>query len=294
MAAKKKTSPKKAKAAAKPTGGLQGFGAMLDDLGHRLMNMAMTYTMVLVAGAVILLFLMLFAGGYFFNFGDRVHNGSVMLAKAAGFQIERVTLKGAHYTNAKEVVAMLHDAKTGPATGKSLLHYDLTKAKKNVEKLGWVESVAVTRLWPNTLHVSVAERTPAAVWQTDERGTLYLVDKIGKVITRVGGDEFAALPMIVGAPSTQKAEHIVQSLSKYPSLMDHLAALKFMGERRWDIVFENGFTVKLPEENPELAIARIARLYAANSDMIHKLEYLDLRDAKTATLLPKLERELGE
>ena len=290
MNAKKKSRARKAE----PQGAMQSIGATVDELMHRLVHTAVTYTAVVVVGGVLVVMVMLLAGGYFSNVGERLAGGSVSVAKASGFRIERVTLKGARHTSAAEILAMLSDPKTGPATGKSLLHFGLEEARTRIEKLGWVEHASVTRLWPDTLHVSVSERTPAAVWQTDEKGSLFLVDGLGKVITRVSGDEYASLPMIVGAPSTQKAEHIVTALSRYPSLMSHLAALKFKGERRWDIVFSNGFTVKLPEENPELAIARIAKLYKANSDMIRRLEYLDLRDSKTATLLPKLEKELED
>ena len=164
----------------------------------------------------------------------------------------------------------------GPVIGSSIGHFDLDAAKARVEALGWVRSAAVSRLWPNTVHVSIRERTPAAVWQLS--GALHLIDNEGAVIRQVNAYEYASLPLIVGAGAPEATADILQALEAHPELRERTAALVRVGERRWNMRLRNKVDVKLPEHGFDDALDYLAILQGAHGILDQNNEYIDLRN----------------
>jgi len=245
------------------------------------------YAVASIAGVTVVVALgaaMLVSGGYVGLASERagamVRNATI----AAGLDIRRVTAIGYDETTDADILSAI-----GPVVGASIAHFDLHAARARVENIGWVRSASVTRLWPNTVHVSVREREPAAVWQLS--GTLRLIDPSGAVITDVDAYEYSNLPLIVGAGAPDSVSGILKALRAEPELWGKAAALRRMGERRWDLRLNSGADIKFPEDNPAGAVKTLARLQAAYGLLDRPLEYVDLRDPSR---LVYRERENGE
>lgn len=253
----------------------------------RVGDAASRYAVASIAGVTVVVALgaaMLVSGGYVGLASERagamVRNATI----AAGLDIRRVTAIGYDETTDSDILSAI-----GPVVGASIAHFDLHSARARVENLGWVRSASVTRLWPNTVHVSVREREPAAVWQLS--GTLRLIDQSGAVITDVDAYEYSNLPLIVGAGAPDSVSGILKALRAEPELWGEAAALRRMGERRWDLRLNSGADIKFPEDNPADAVKTLARLQAAYGLLDRPLEYVDLRDPSR---LVYRERENGE
>ncbi len=281
---RRKTSGSRQK---KPDGFLTQAGAALDDFLQRAIRVLVTYTAVCVTGCVIVFVMMLFAGGYFFNVGARIANLSKEVSKGAGFEVTRVTLKGGQKTRNHDILNALYDKEDGQPIGRSLPHFDLEDARRRVEDIGWVNHAAVARLWPNTIHISVSERTPAALWQPTGAGELFLIDNEGAVITEVGGHQYTGLPLIINTDDPEKAKGVLRELSRFPELASRIAALRQQGNRRWDLVFRNDFLVMLPEKDYRAVIEKLVSLEAEESGLSESLKYMDVRDTKTVYYRPK-------
>jgi cell division protein FtsQ len=254
---------KKKNARKKPPSVVERIGAIFER-----------YTIAGVAGSLALLGvigLVLWAGGYFAMAGAAANRAAGATAVKAGLEVRRVLLKGAHQTAHEEVTEAL-----GPLIGGSILHVSLADAKARVEELGWVRAAAVTRLYPDTISVSIREREPAAVWQIN--GDLHLIDDEGALIREVGAYEYSNLPLIVGAGAPEAASGLLQALGAQPELASRAYALVRVSERRWNLRLRNNIDVKLPEENYAEAIADLALLQAAQGTLDQKIEYIDLRD----------------
>src|SRR3546814_9265052 len=59
---------------------------------------------------------------------------------------------------------------------------DLDGTRERLLRFGWVEEARVSRRLPDTLVVDIVERTPAAIWQHNQR--LALIDRHGVEIGR--------------------------------------------------------------------------------------------------------------
>ncbi len=261
---KKKRAPaRKTKKKAQKTG-LPGTVAAL--VSRYSTAAAAGVTVVAVLAAVLL-----WSGGYVGLLGERVSRFTDGVTVAAGFEINRITARGFEHVSEEELLAAL-----GPVMGASIAHFDPYAAQARVEELGWVRSAAVSRLWPNTIHVSVREREPAAVWQLS--GALHLIDQSGAVIRQIDAFEYSNLPLIVGAGAPGSASGMLKALRSEPALWGAASALIRVGDRRWNVRLNSGADVKFPEDGYEDAVHDLARLHAAYGLLDQKLEYIDLRD----------------
>jgi cell division protein FtsQ len=87
----------------------------------------------------------------------------------------------------------------GVADGTPLLRVDVAAARARVARLPQVASVEVTRGWPSSVVITVAERVPLAV--VGEAGHRSLVDAEGVLFDSISGDPPAGVvPIEVAAP----------------------------------------------------------------------------------------------
>ncbi|HOP20255.1 MAG TPA: FtsQ-type POTRA domain-containing protein, partial [Amphiplicatus sp.] len=202
------------------------------------------YALAGVAGVIVILAsagAILWAGGYVGILTDKMARAADAGAVAAGFEIRRITLKGRTQTASDELEGAI-----GPILGASILSFDADQARARIEELGWVRVASVSRLLPNTIHVSIRERSPAAVWQMS--GALHLIDIDGAIIREIGAYEYSNLPLIVGAGAPDAASGILQALAHHPDIAEMTSALVRVGERRWNVRLRNGVDLRLPDE----------------------------------------------
>lgn len=244
------------------------------------------YTIAGVAGAGVILSLILvvlWAGGYF-GMAARAADRAVAGATAsAGLEVRRVLLRGAHQTAHEEILEAL-----GPVIGAPMVQISLMDARSRIESLGWVKAAAVTRLMPDTIVVSIRERTPAAVWQVD--GDLRLIDASGAFIRSVGAYEYSNLPLIVGTGAAEAAAALLTALRRHEELTKRTYALVRVGDRRWNLRLRNDMEIKLPETGFEKAIDDVALMHAAHATLDQPLEYIDLRDPERTVMRPRGEK----
>ncbi|MEX0645161.1 MAG: cell division protein FtsQ/DivIB [Parvularculaceae bacterium] len=243
-------------------------------LANRLAAIAQRYALAGVAGGGVILAgagAVFWAGGYVGVVAESARNALGAGAVASGFAIEKVTLMGRHQTALDDV-----DTALGPLVGTSILNFDADAARARIEALGWVKAAAVSRLLPDTIHVSIREREPSAVWQMS--GALHLIDVDGAVIREIGAYEYSSLPLIVGAGAPKAAADILAALEAHPQLKEMTSALIRVGERRWNMRLRNGLDVKLPDAAFAEALDALAVLHAAHGTLDQPIEYIDLRD----------------
>lgn len=271
-------------------GALARTGARADEIVSSLWSNLLSFAAVGVTALGVLALFALFAGGYFHDFGSRLSGVTSAVARGAGFTVGRVTVKGAQSVTEREVMAALWSDEDGSVLGRSLLHVDAEEARARVEAIGAVRHAAVTKLWPDTVHVSLEERWPAALWQ-DEAGILHLIDEEGVSLRPVGAEAHTDLPVIVGTQRPAGALGVMAALRERPDLARSVAAIVSVRDRRYDLRFRNDFTAKLPAESGEgevaEALARLDGLGAGTGRLSESLDYIDLRDPKWAYYKPK-------
>lgn len=187
-----------------------------------------------------------------------------------GFAVEEIRVSGNNETSEIDIFD-----RVGLDGWTSLIGLDVQAARVRIEGLPWVEDVAVRKIYPATLEVSVSEREPFAIWQ---RGSLLsLIEKDGEVIAPLSGSRHLSLPLVVGSGAPEAAAGFIEKISAVPELAGRVRGYVRISERRWDLYLDNGITVKLPENGEDAAIAELVALDKAQGLLSRDIETVDLR-----------------
>jgi cell division protein FtsQ len=122
---------------------------------------------------------------------------------------------------------------------------DVADIRNRLLRFGWVKDARVSRRLPDTLVIDIVERRPEALWQDKQR--LALIDGEGVVLDRVRVDQMPDLPLLIGPGANARARELGRLMDSVPTLKPQLASATWIGRRRWDLAFQTGETVALPE-----------------------------------------------
>jgi cell division protein FtsQ len=136
---------------------------------------------------------------------------------------------------------------------------DLASLRQQLLGFGWVQDARVSRRLPDTLVIDIVERRPAALWQHEQR--LMLIDANGVVLDHVRLEAMPDLPLLIGPDANRQTASLGRLLERAGHLRSQLAGATWIGGRRWDIRFQTGEILALPEgeEQAANAIAEFAR-----------------------------------
>ncbi|QIK97248.1 FtsQ-type POTRA domain-containing protein [Sphingomonas sp. HDW15A] len=173
----------------------------------------------------------------------------------AGFRVKSVDVVGVQNMDSRPVFQIALDQKS---TAMPLV--DVESIRARLLRYGWVKDARVSRRLPDTLVIDIVERKPAALWQNDKK--LSLIDSEGVVLDKVKVTEMPDLPLLVGAGANAQSRKLDALLGAAPGLKPQLESAAWVSGRRWDLHFQTGETVALPEGEGEArqALAKFARL----------------------------------
>jgi cell division protein FtsQ len=187
-----------------------------------------------------------------------------------GLSLQTVEVHGRNETKQKDILAAL-----GAPRGAPLLGLDIDAMRERLAALPWIVSAEIERRYPDRLVVTVKEAEPLALWQRNQK--LFLVSRTGKVIETADLRKYSKLLVIVGDDAPERAEGLFDLLGQQPKLKERVTAAVFVGKRRWNLRFDNGVDVKLPEENPRAAWSRLADLQSQHGILEKDVRIIDLR-----------------
>ena len=154
---------------------------------------------------------------------------------------------------------------------------DVSNIRQRLLHFGWVKDARVSRRLPDMLVIDIVERTPSALWQ--HKGQLALIDDEGVVLDRVPIATMPDLPLVIGPGANAHVEELGKLMGAVPTLKPQLASATWVGDRRWDLNFQSGETVALPEGDSaaQRALERFAKLDRSTGLLGRGIVRFDLR-----------------
>jgi cell division protein FtsQ len=199
-----------------------------------------------------------------------LRSAAIDASGAAGLVVEEVYVAGRGETARGDLI----DA-VGVTLGMPMLAYDVDAARLRIEALGWVREAAIERRFPDMIFIRLAERRALALWQRD--GRLVVVDRDGEVINGARPGDFATLPVIVGDDAPDHVARLLAVLAVEPGLSARVEAAVRVGGRRWDLRFDNGVDVAMPETGLAEAWRRLAAFERRHQLLGRDITAIDLR-----------------
>lgn len=215
----------------------------------------------------------------FYGLSSSGHMGMIVktVVSDLGFVVTNVDIKGDKRLIKQEILRVL-----GLDSFPSIFAFDVDRARSLLEKQAWVQSANVQKIYPNLVRISVVEREPYAIWQHD--GMVDIVDETGRVIVPFQGEIVRGLPLVVGQGAQNTAKMFIQALSTYPQLYNRVRAYVRVGDRRWDLILDDGMRIMLPENSAFERLASFVQSGAEQNLLSRDVVRVDLRLADRITV----------
>ncbi len=223
----------------------------------------------------------------FFELPAKAKYEFAQAAGRAGFEVKRVEVRGVDRVNELKVYEIVLAEKD-----RAMPLVDIDQLRADLLQFGWIEDARISRQLPDTLIVDIVERVPHAAWDNGRK--LTLIDKSGAVLGEITEAQAHGFPRISGQRANERVEDLTTLLNEAPALTPLVTEAEWVGNRRWNITFESGEKLALPE-GKELAAAawlNFARMDGVNRLLGKGVTYFDLRDPERAYLrIPRAEKE---
>lgn len=141
----------------------------------------------------------------------------------------------------------------------------------------WIDNVSINRQFPNKIAVAIEEYKPFVVWE--DKGKKYAVDKNGHNIEIDSSDHrFDSIIVLSGNDAYKNVNSLFNIFVNDPAVSQDIYSATWVSNRRWDIRFNDGLIVKLPENDISKAWQRLMQIKEVEGAFSH-LKAIDLRIA---------------
>jgi len=206
--------------------------------------------------------------------------GYLFLADASRFPINTVKIAANYqHITRKQLEQVLANHLNASFFSLSVhrLHNDLLS-------LEWTDRVYIERIWPDTLKITLKEKSPVAVWNDA------LMTADGELFNAGKEQTDSTLPRLSG-PDQQQTDvlQIYRKLSKLLSMYGlHAASLQLRDNHAWELSLTNGIQLRLGKRDLEKRLQRFCRAYpVVFADKPEQLSSVDLRYARGMAVLWK-------
>jgi len=191
-------------------------------------------------------------------------------------EFNQINIAGNKHVQKEEILAIVENVKKQITLDKTSDYQPLIRSLIDRIKLElpWINQVVITRSMPNILNISITEYEPFAIWQNN--GAKYLTDKEGNLIPYEDQEEFQHMVILSGKGANNHAKSLFNIFASDPNLSANVYSATWVSSRRWDIRFDNGLLIKLPENNISEAWQRLIKIYNMPGSIVG-LKNIDLR-----------------
>ncbi|HEY5238471.1 MAG TPA: FtsQ-type POTRA domain-containing protein [Rhizomicrobium sp.] len=273
----RRSSPPVARTTPKPSGRKGATQNLLNRMAAALWERLdfrhpMLMLTAILAGLMVVIGLLF--GGYVRAAINGVDRALDVVAADAGFGISQIHIAGNARTAPDDIANVL-----GFAPGQSIFGADVHAARERLMQLPWVADAEVRRRYPDDISISVVEKLPFALWQAPNG--VYVIERSGGVITNKGIDEFSRLPHFVGLGAPVAGSELIDALTPHRAVAARVRAMERVGERRWNLILDDGVVVKLPEKDWQQELGVLEHLIVDNGILERDISEIDLRSKTT-------------
>ncbi len=134
-----------------------------------------------------------------------------------------------------------------PLYGNNLIFLNLKSIETILEKIDFIDSYEVKKIYPNKIKIKIFEVKPIAILQNKKEKKYYT--KEGKLVNYRNYEIFKNLPLVFGDQENFKIFY--KKLNNIDFPINEIKTFYLFESKRWDLVTKKNQTIKLPIENYE-------------------------------------------
>ncbi len=190
-----------------------------------------------------------------------------------GFIIKNIKILGANHLDKEDIIKIINTY-----NNVNIFNVNIKNIYREIKRNTWVKKASVEIIYPNTIKVLLTEKKPIAIWQNKYGNSL--ITKTGDVLFENNLEEFKSyLPIIIGQNAHKNIHSILNILSSNKEFVKNIWSLTFVNERRWDVHFNQGLTIRLPSKNIKNSWEKVVYLDKKFKILSLGLTEIDLRNS---------------
>ncbi|WEJ59856.1 cell division protein FtsQ/DivIB [Devosia sp. FJ2-5-3] len=204
----------------------------------------------------------------------------------AGLAIGEISISGQTLTSEQAIFDAL-----GIQPDMSTLAFDVEAARQRLALLPAIATANVRKTYPGDVEVVITEKVPVARWRVD--GITFVIDGQGEQIGEDGG-AYGDLPLVIGDGAADDALVMIRALDNFPELRNNLIALSRIADRRWDMIYDTGLRIQLPEQGVAQALRKLTNYQAQYQLLDRDITVIDLRVESVVAVRPAVNEDTSK
>ena len=189
-----------------------------------------------------------------------------------GFIIKNIEILGVKHLDKNDIIKIISTYKNI-----NIFNVNINNIYREIKNNTWIKKASIEIIYPNTIKILLTEKKPIAIWQNRYGNSL--ITKSGDLISEKNLEKFKSyLPIIIGQNAHKNVHSILNILSSNQDFVKNIWSLTFVNERRWDVHFNQGLTIRLPSENVKKAWEKVVYLNQKFNLLSLGLTEIDLRN----------------
>ena len=190
-----------------------------------------------------------------------------------GFIIKNIEISGLNHLDKNDIIKIVN-----AYNDINIFNVNVDDIYKKIKNNTWIKKASIEIIYPNTIKILLTEKKPIAIWQNRYRNSL--ITKSGDIIFEKNLEKFKNyLPIVVGQNANKKVQSILNIFGQNRDFVTNIWSLTFVNQRRWDVHFKQGLTIKLPSKSVEKAWEKVLYLDKKFNILKLGLTELDLRNS---------------
>jgi len=197
-----------------------------------------------------------------------------LAAADAGFEVAKVEVRGVKHLNELKVYERVQSDIGAPMT-----ELDVDRIRAELVQLSWVADARVSRQLPDRLVIDIVERVPHAVLRKADK--LVLIDASGNELEPISPERAKGKLVVSGPGAGKQVTALTRLLEAAPALKPQVGEAEWIGNRRWNLTFNTGQVLALPEGDKLAAgaLMSFARLDGVNRLLGGRATAFDMRSS---------------
>ncbi len=217
---------------------------------------------------------------FFFIFLTSTFNFNLFEHYQNKFSLKNININGLNYNEKKIVMFELSNFKN-----RNIFNLNKDDVLEKLSKINFLEKIYVNKIMPSSLNLYLSKTS--IVGKTIVNGTEYYIGKNGKFINSTQLFENSETPIVFGEFEIEDFLKLNEILNYHNLKKDKIEKYFFFKNKRWDIIFSNNLTLKLPAKKVDDSIKIYKKL--SNNDSLRNIKVVDLRVSNQIILTNKNE-----